>query len=204
MSEKEKEQVKIIMDGKVKDNTIVEQKSSRNALLMWEFWKKDTELFPEEIFNSNSPGLKSMPHSVVFVFDGSIDKILQEDDEKFYKEIVDLTYKKGYQGVHVVLTRLDLFEKQILEKNKNIHQSEKATLLHTLRDQKIEKIMNILGVKRSNVHFLENYHSDNDNIVEIDYDALKTLSDIVSLAEQYVLSHLNKNIGCFSKCFSFS
>lgn len=62
--------------------------------------------------------------------------------------------------------------------------------------------MNSLGIKRTNVHFLENYHEKmENNIVEIDYDSLKTITDIINLAEQFILNYLNKNVGCFSKCF---
>lgn len=57
--------------------------------------KKDSELFPNEIFNSNKDTLNSIPHSVVLVFDGSTDIIIAEEDEKFYKEIIDLAYSKG-------------------------------------------------------------------------------------------------------------
>ena len=38
MNDKEKEQVKVIMEGKVKDNSLVEQREYRNALILWEFW----------------------------------------------------------------------------------------------------------------------------------------------------------------------
>ena len=104
--------------------------------------------------------------------------------------------------MHVILTRIDIFEKQIYEKFKNIQYSERNTILNRLKDQKIERVIDVLGVKRSDVHFIENYHNDvNQNEVEIDYQALKTIGDLLNLAEQFILSYLNRNSSCFAKCF---
>ncbi len=104
--------------------------------------------------------------------------------------------------MHVILTRIDVFEKYIFEKNRNRSLTERTSILNNLKDQKIEKIIDVLGVKRSNIHFLENYHSDNEeSLIEIDYHALKTLGDLINSAEQYILFHLNKNATCFGKCF---
>ncbi len=100
------------------------------------------------------------------------------------------------------MTRIDVFEKQIYEKYKNLSLSERTSILNNLKDQKIERVIDILGVKRSHVHFIENYHSDIDeNLIEIDYHALKTLNDLINLCEQYILMYLNKNATCFAKCF---
>jgi hypothetical protein len=75
-------------------------------------------------------------------------------------------------------------------------------MLNSLKDQKIERVIDVLGVKRSDVHFLENYHNDsNENNVEIDYQALKTIGDLINLAEQFILFYLNRNATCFAKCF---
>jgi len=71
-----------------------------------------------------------------------------------------------------------------------------------LKDEKIERVIDILGVQRSNVHFMENYHSNNEeNIIEVDYQALKTLGDLINLSEQFILYYLNKNATCFARCF---
>ncbi len=64
-------------------------------MLLWEFWRKDEELFPKEIFNTNNISLGSIPHCVIFVFDGSKDHIIDPGDEKFYKDLIDVSYKKG-------------------------------------------------------------------------------------------------------------
>lgn len=80
--------------------------------------------------------------------------------------------------------------------------SERSSILNNLKDQKIERVIDILGVKRSSVHFIENYHSDfDDNVIEIDYHALKTLGDLINLSEQFILLYLNKNATCFAKCY---
>jgi len=46
MDDREKVQLNYIIDGKVADKSIAEQRNYRYAYLLWEFWKRDTELFP--------------------------------------------------------------------------------------------------------------------------------------------------------------
>ena len=201
MNENEKEQFKIILDGKVRDGMRIEQRENRDPFALWEFWKKSSELFPNEILNPEEPSISSIPHSVVFIFDGSSDEIVQEEDEKFYKELINLCKRKGYSNVQVVLTRIDVFEKNVFDRNKNISQSEKKTKLKKLKDEQIEKVIQSLGVNRSNIHFLENYHLEEQekNSVEIDYYILKTLIDILNSAELFMMSYMAQKETCF--CF---
>lgn len=57
-------------------------------------------------------------------------------------------------------------------------------------------------MKRSHVHFIENYHSNvNENLIEIDYQALKTLGDIINVCEEFIINNLNRNATCLAKCF---
>ena len=70
MNENEKEQFKIILDGRVKDGVFIQQRTQRDPFALWEFWKKSSELFPSEILNTEDPTISSMPHAVVFFFDG--------------------------------------------------------------------------------------------------------------------------------------
>jgi energy-coupling factor transporter ATP-binding protein EcfA2 len=95
MNEDELEQFKLIISGKVKDDKQIVQTKERNPLSLWEFWKKDAELFPKEVFLAKQGGLEAIPHNIVFVFDGSIDEIISEDDEKFYRELVKTSENKG-------------------------------------------------------------------------------------------------------------
>ena len=90
MNENEKEQFKIILDGKVKDGVKIEQRENRDPFALWEFWKKSSELFPNEILNPEDPSITSIPHAVVFIFDGSSDEVVQGEDEKFYKDLIVL------------------------------------------------------------------------------------------------------------------
>ena len=76
MNSNEKEQFKIMLEGNVKDGVKIEQKTERDPFSLWEFWKRDTELFPKEIFDAKNPGINSIPHAVVFVFDGSSDEVI--------------------------------------------------------------------------------------------------------------------------------
>ena len=202
MNDNEKEQFKILLDGNVKDNTLIEQRNERNPLALWEFWKKDSELFPTEIFNAEKPGINSIPHAIVFVFDGSNDEVIQKEDETFYKELVNISKRKGYENIHIILTRIDIFEKLIYERNKSLPSTERSSKINTLKDEKIEKVIDVLGVNRSNVHFIENYHSDvKENSFEIDYSLLKTMCDIINACELYILYYMNKNESCFATCF---
>ena len=201
MNENEKEQFKIILDGRVRDGMKIEQRENRDPFALWEFWKKSSELFPNEILNPEEPSLTSIPHSVVFIFDGSSDEVVQGEDERFYKELITLCKRKGYNNVQIVLTRIDVFEKNILDRNKNIPQTEKNTKLNKLKDEQIEKVIQTLGVNRSNIHFLENYHLEGQekNSVEIDYHILKTMIDILNSAELFMMTYMNQRETCF--CF---
>lgn len=56
--------------------------------MLYEFWKKDSELFPPEIISKEAT-LSSKPHCVVFVFDGSLEEVPSGDEEvEFYRGIV--------------------------------------------------------------------------------------------------------------------
>ena len=77
MNENEKEQFKIMLDGRVKDDVYIEQRSNRDPFALWEFWKKSSELFPNEILNPEEPTISSIPHAVVFFFDGSTEEVVQ-------------------------------------------------------------------------------------------------------------------------------
>ena len=203
MNSNEKEQFKVLLDGKVKDGINIEQRANRDPLALWEFWKKSSELFPKEIFKEEESGnIKSIPHSVVFVFDGSTDEIVQSEDIDFYNDLVNISKSKGYKDVHVILSRVDEFEKNILLRNQNLPESERHTKLNKMKDIKIEKAISILGVNRSNVHFIENYQLDNQNSnsTEIDYNVLKTMNDILNTSELFILEKMTKKFNCFGLC----
>ena len=50
MDDKEHKQIDLIIQGRVKNKSRVEQRTYRYAHLLWEFWKKDTDLFPRDIY----------------------------------------------------------------------------------------------------------------------------------------------------------
>lgn len=113
MDEREKEQLNQIIDGKIKDKSLVEQRNYRYAYLLWEFWKRENELFPPEIM-AGDQGLKSRPHCVVFVFDGSMDDIPNSAEEvAFYKEIINRARERKYFYPQIVLTCIDKVEQRI-------------------------------------------------------------------------------------------
>ena len=101
-----------------------------------------------------------------------------------------------------MLTRIDIFEKNIAEKNKSLSSTERNGIVNKYKDHKIAELIDLLDVKRSHVHFMENYHSNmEENMIDIDYQALKTLGDIINLSEQFIINYLNRNATCMAKCF---
>ena len=199
MNENEKEQFKIILDGKVKDGVFIQQRNTRNPFALWEFWKKSSELFPNEILNEEESNINSIPHAVVFFFDGSTDEVVQSEDNNFYKELVYLSKRKGYNNIQIVLSRIDVFENKFYARNKNISNSEKNIKLNKSKDIQIERVIQALGVNRSNIHFLENYHNEGqiNNSLEIDYHILRTLMDILYSAEIFIMSYMAQKETCF-------
>lgn len=73
---------------------VVQQRTYRYAYLLWEFWKKDSDLFPREILSDNESN--SRPHVLLFVFDGSVDKIPNGEEEAlFYRNILQKARSKS-------------------------------------------------------------------------------------------------------------
>ena len=213
MDDLEWEQFKVLLEGNIKDGVDITQRKKRTPELLWEFWKKDSELFPKEIFDSKEIGINSVPHAVVFIFDGSSDEIIQSEDAKFYKELVDFSKNKGYKEIHVIMTRIDIFEKNMNQRFKNMNKIERISKINLMKDEKIEKVIDILGVNRANIHFIENYHDDdqneneedinknNKNNLEIDYHILKTLSDIINSSELFISYYMSQKLTCLAGCF---
>ena len=91
MDEREIAQLNLVIRGKITDKSLVEQRNYRYAYLLWEFWKRDTDLFPATIIKNQASGLQAKPHCVCFVFDGSMDEIPNGEEEiNFYKEILQM------------------------------------------------------------------------------------------------------------------
>lgn len=88
--------------------TIVEQRTWRYAYLLWEFWKKDSDLFPSDVVVDSN--LENRPHSLIFVFDGITDKIPTNDDEiDFYKDVLQKARSRSN------LFLLNLFANSIIQ-----------------------------------------------------------------------------------------
>jgi len=117
MDQNEIAQLDLIIDGKIKDMSLVEQRRYRYAYLLWEFWKRDRDLFPDNILiKSSEVSIRTKPHCIVFVFDGSMDEIPNGTEETaFYKDIITRARERGYFYPQVVLTCVDKVEAQMLE-----------------------------------------------------------------------------------------
>jgi energy-coupling factor transporter ATP-binding protein EcfA2 len=198
MDEREQKQLGLILDGSVKDDQIVQQRNYRYARLLWEFWRKDTDLFPAEILVRQN-GLTTRPHAILFVFDGSMEEIPDGDEEtRFYREIIQSLRGRGYLFPQVVLTRIDRIEEQLRTKSSPGSDADQELRLRQVLDRKIEGIVTKLDVPRTSVHFIENYHSghgsDGRN-ASVDFHALKILTQCCTHAEAFVAERLKENSG---------
>ena len=211
----------MVIDGKVTDKTVVEQRNYRYAYLLWEFWKRDTELFPPTIMKEGR-GLKTKPHCICFVFDGSMDEIPNgEEETNFYKDIIALARERKYYYPQIVLTCIDKVEQIMLEEEEErlgrpLDDFEREQRLREIIDMKIEKVVLNLGISRSSVHFVENYKSvmdvdgkevalenleeedkdkflqDKYNSLTINYRALRLLHECTQQAENFMQSNLKE------------
>lgn len=196
MDHREQKQLGVILDGAVKDDSIVQQRNYRYARLLWEFWKKDEDLFPNEILTRGST-LNSKPHALLFVFDGSMDDVPGDEEEtKFYKDIIQMARLKGYHYPQVVLTRIDRVEEKLIKQGGALSDGDAELRLRQVLDRKIEDIVQKLDVARTAVHFIENYHQggsyDEGRNVSVDFHALKILTQCCSHADTYIGQHLQQ------------
>jgi len=204
MDEREQKQLGVMLDGSIKDNVLVQQRNYRYARLLWEFWRKDSELFPPEILNRRN-GIQTKPHAIVFVFDGSMEEIPDgEEETRFYREIIQMTKAKGYQHPQVVLTRIDRVEESLCRTSQaaggTSPSGDPNLRLRQVLDRKIEDVVAKLDVARDAVHFIENYHSGGGSVAEgrnasVDFHALKILTQCCQHADAYVAQHIQGGCG---------
>lgn len=187
MDTKEKAQADLILQGKVKDMSKVDQRNHRYAYMLWEFWKKDTQLFPTEIM-INNPSLAHKPHCLLFVFDGSLEEIPNgEEETAFYHEILHMARNKGYFYPQIVLTHIDKVEAKVSEEEK----------LREVLDTKIEGVVMKLGIPRSSVHFVENYHNKQwETNLNVDFHSLRLLHESVQQGDAFLQSQLKEKNSC--------
>jgi len=193
MDEREQKQLGIMLDGVVKDDCLVQQRNYRYARLLWEFWRKDVDLFPPEILHRKN-SLATQPHALLFVFDGSMEEIPDgEEETRFYRDIIKMARNKGYMYPQVVLTRIDRVEEN-LAKSTAAADVEPELRLRQVLDKKIEDVVMKLEVSRTSVHFIENYHSGGGSAegrnTSVDFHALKILTQCCSHAETFVTQNI--------------
>lgn len=194
MDEKEQMQLGVMLDGSVRDDCLVQQRNYRYARLLWEFWKRDAELFPPEILVKRC-GLRTKPHAIVFVFDGSMEDIPDgEEETRFYREIIQVARSKGYHYPQVVLTRIDRVE-ETLAKQAGAPDVDPELRLRQVLDKKIEDVVMKLDVSRTSVHFIENYHSGGGIAAEgrnvsVNCHALKILTQCCTHADAFIQQSL--------------
>lgn len=199
MDEREQKQLGIMLDGSVKDDSIVQQRNYRYARLLWEFWRRDADLFPPEILVRRN-GISTRPHALLFVFDGSMEEIPNgEEETQFYRETISMARAKGYLYPQIVLSRIDRVEEQLAKSGGAADPAEAELRLRQVLDEKIENVVTKLDVSRNSVHFVENYHSEGcyaeGRNVSVDFHALKILTQCCSHADAFVMQHLRTQKG---------
>lgn len=67
-------------------------------------------------------------------------------------------------------------------------------------DMKIESVVLKLGVPRSSVHFIENYHDDgavlHQSNITIDHRVLRLLHEATQQADSYLMQNLREKTTC--------
>lgn len=195
MDEREQKQLGIMLDGNVKDDSVVQQRNYRYARLLWEFWKSDVDLFPTEIIQRKT-GLQTKPHALLFVFDGSMDDVPDgEEETRFYREIIQMARLRGHLYPQVVLTCIDRVEEKLIRAGGATASPADAELrLRQELDKKIENIVIKLDVSRTSVHFIENYHQggvyEEGRNTSVDFHALKILTQCCSHADAFIAAQL--------------
>ena len=168
---------------------MIENRKERYASRLWEFWKSDVELFPPEIV-SEKRGLDTKPHAVILVFDGSIEDILDTEEEiAFYRKTVSSCRSRGYSHPFIVLTKIDLFEARMRKKlmKEKLTDKEIDMRLVKAKDGLIDGIANKLKVHRNYIDFIENYtDEESTHNLMIDYYALVTLDKIITECLSYI------------------
>lgn len=191
MDSREQAQMDLLIQGHVKDMSYVEQRNHRYAYLLWEFWKKDTELFPPEIIKSGS-SLIDKPHCLLFVFDGSLNEIPNGEEEvSFYREVLCRARQRGYFYPQVILTHIDKLRDQCLSSG----DSERR--FRDMCDMKVESVVMRLGVSRSCVHLIENYTPEcliAD--ARIDFHSLRLLHECLQQTDAFLQSQLKEKSSC--------
>lgn len=155
--------------------------------MLWEFWKSKDQLFPTEIVKRN-PTMADKPHCLLFVFDGSMEDIPNGDEEtQFYREVLQMARSRGYFYPQVILTHIDKVEASAPGEDQ----------LREVLDLKIENVVMKLGVPRSSVHFIENYHSEGmQQEIGIDFHVLRLLHECVQQGESFLQSQLKEKSHC--------
>lgn len=68
----------------MRENVEIQNRKLRYAYMLYEFWKSDAELFPEDIIKSDVT-LGGKPHCVLFVFDGSNEEVPNPEEVDFFR-----------------------------------------------------------------------------------------------------------------------
>lgn len=174
----------------MKDGVQVVNRSQRYAYLLWEFWKREEELFPDEILDKKG-GLHKVPHAVIFVFDGSSEAVPETLEEaEFYARAIAMSRSKGYSPF-VIVTKIDVVEVKLRKKygGFGVDEKELEWKIAERIDAILDGLSKKLNVDRYFIDFVENYsHESAVKNLKLEYYGLKTLVKVIEECKRYVKS----------------
>lgn len=157
--------------------------------MLWEFWKRDYELFPPEILEDKAE-INKKPHAIVFVFDGSNSELFSTIEEmQFYRSIVSMCKQRGYTHPFIIISKIDLFELRLRKEyaKQNLTEKQIEENLVKAKDKLIDSVSMKLKIHRNYIDFLENYsYEKNTKNMMINYYALVTFKKILDECYRYV------------------
>ena len=98
-----------------------------------------------------------------------------------------------------MLTCIDKVERKFLAEwdYLNLDDFEREQKLREVIDMKIESVVLKLGVPRSSVHFIENYHEEvRQGSITIDHRVLRLLHEATQQADSYLMQNLREKSSC--------
>lgn len=106
---------------------------------------------------------------------------------------------RKYFYPQIVLTRVDKLEDNISKQIKKglIRAEDRLIKLKEMQDTRIENVAHKLGVPRTSVHFIENYHKKHTQVdITINYYVLKLLDECLKESNKFIKLNLPKKETC--------
>lgn len=205
----ENQQVSLLIKGGLKNNSEIEQVQELSYIKHLLYWiKGDQYLFPDDIYEAKKT-LNNRPHTLVFVFDGSAEKVPNgEDETDFYSKIISEVRNKGklfknlgYGKPQIILTKKDLYKESLIKSGKLEEEYDIEQFRFLIKEREALVASN-LGVDAENVHFITNYHKIGKETIEYEEDD-EIVNDVLSVVfnclmagDEYIEGHVEPESRC--------